>query len=120
MTSITQTKNYLFSGGIVINVVLATSLSLVWNLVNVLQVITHLNYMSVLVPQNSNTLNLALLDAANLEMLPLDSVYKTLSPYLYMATPPEDGSDPPMEQLGQILALFTVQLALLPLLFIFK
>ena len=66
---------YLISGGIVINVVLAASLSLVWNLVNVLQVITHLNFMGLMVPQNSNAFNLALLGAANLEMLPLDSVY---------------------------------------------
>ena len=38
------------AGGLVVNILMASSLTLVWNLVNVLQVITHLMFMSTLIP----------------------------------------------------------------------
>lgn len=77
--------NSFVAGGFVINLLLASTLSLLWGLVNVLQVITHLIFLQTNIPQHAYLFNEMLLSAANLDIVPMDTVYEHLFPYLYTA-----------------------------------
>ena len=71
------------AGGLVVNLLLASTLSLLCNLVNVLQIITHLMFMNTLIPQNALMFNEVLLAAANLDVLPMDAIYEVIFHFLY-------------------------------------
>lgn len=71
------------AGSFVLNILMGGAISLLWGLVNTLQMVTHLVYLNVLVPENAVILNNVLMNASNLDLIKLDSVYEALFPFLY-------------------------------------
>lgn len=67
------------SGSFVINIVLASSLSLLWGLINALQLLTHFPFFNIRWPNNANTYYGALYELANLDMIPTDDIEEKLN-----------------------------------------
>jgi hypothetical protein len=77
----------IISGGIVVNLLMASSMNLLWGMVNVLQVVANLSKLNVMLPSNARMFFDALLATVNLDILPLEGVNSVLFPFLYKKKP---------------------------------
>ncbi len=57
-----------------INIVLSSSLNLLWGLLKTLQLLSHLPLLKINFPANAKTLFVMINDIASFDILPLDSV----------------------------------------------
>jgi hypothetical protein len=121
--SVGQATSIGIGGGFVVNLLFASSLQMLWGLVNTLQVLTALVFMRVYVPENAMLVNMALLDSANLNILPMDAVFEVLFPWLFADTKPEDTDSiigSPIEEIGNFLVIIIWILGMIPLIWVYK
>lgn len=61
-----ESANFVASGSFAVNILLAGSLSLLWGLINALQLLTHFPFFNVIYPENAKMYYTALYDLAQL------------------------------------------------------
>ena len=112
------------AGNFVVNMFLTVSLSLLWNLINVLQMLLTLPLVDVSYPQNALTFNKQFLMIANFEIIPIEKFLTNLikfGPLMpFSQTFNEFGIDNYniILNLGFSLIILIVSIFVLPLLFL--
>ena len=117
-----QASSVGIGGGFVVNLLFASSLQMLWGLVNTLQVLTALVFMRVYVPENAMLVNMALLDSANLNILPMEAVFEFLFPWLFADAKPEATDSiigSPIEEIGNFLVIIIGILSMIPLIWVY-
>ena len=66
-------------GSYISNLILSSSLSLVWGLINSLQLLTHLPFVNTVWPENATAYYLALYEIANFDLIPKDKIEEAMS-----------------------------------------
>ena len=118
-----QASSIGIGGGFVVNLLFASSLQMLWGLVNTLQVLTALVFMRVYVPENAMLVNMALLDSANLNILPMEAVFEVIFPWLFADAKPEATDSiigSPIEEIGNFLVIIIGILSMIPLIWVYK
>ena len=72
--TIKQTSSVLMGGSFVINLLLAGSLSLLWGLINSLQLVTHFPFCNVIFPDNAKMYYGIMYEIGNFDMIPTDGL----------------------------------------------
>jgi len=65
-------------GSFAANVVLSASLSLLWGMINALQIISHLPYFNIMMPANAQDFYNFLNDISNFNIIPTDMIFNWL------------------------------------------
>jgi len=74
-----ENATFFASGSFLVQIALAGSLSLLWGLINALQLLTHFPMVNVKWPENAMTYYSALYELANLDLVPTDMLEEKLN-----------------------------------------
>jgi hypothetical protein len=77
-TSISSGMNTLVIGNFLLNFALQASLSLMWGMINCLQLFVHLPLLNIQFPPNANLFMRKLIDVASFDIFPTDAIYGRL------------------------------------------
>lgn len=72
--SIQSASTAIMGGSFVINIILASSLSLLWGLLNALQLVTHFPMINVKFPENADMYFGIMYDLASFDLIPTDDI----------------------------------------------
>ena len=104
-----DTATFFASGSFLVNIVLASSLSLLWGLINALQLLTHFPFLNIHWPSNANSYYGALYELANLDMIPTDAIEERFDEEVGVDSDEDEDEDEDSFEASDFLSDLTVE-----------